>query len=244
MHFQITAAVRLDRGFHRLIDKLYARADRHVIEQVFDIVGAQAHAAVADAQADAEVGISAVDRVQATDIQRIQPHRVIRAGREHRRQDFPFRRVLFTHFGGRRPGRAVLLALYTGDPVHRRVFAQLTDTDRQHHHGVAALRIVIQTHFRAVDNNALTRRIRQNQLLRDGQRAAGLRQEGIDARVGFQHIAQTHLVLRRKAFQRQLAVLRDLDLDILPHQTAVFGRQRVNNGEGGLAERHQGRKQG
>ena len=69
------------------------------------------------------------------------------------------------HFGGWGPGRARFFALNLGDPVDRGIFTQLADTDRQHDNGVGAFRIVIQAHFRAINNDTFMHGVRQDQLL-------------------------------------------------------------------------------
>ena len=71
------ATIRFSGRFDGTIDKLHTRAYRHVIEQVFNIIVAQADAALADAQTNTKVGISAMNSVQLTNVDRIQPHRVI-----------------------------------------------------------------------------------------------------------------------------------------------------------------------
>ncbi|MDU1559450.1 MAG: hypothetical protein E6872_02805 [Enterobacter sp.] len=55
MNLYPAATIRLGGHFYGLIDKLYPRPHRNVIEQVFDIVITQANAALADAQANAEI---------------------------------------------------------------------------------------------------------------------------------------------------------------------------------------------
>ena len=188
MHLDITAAIRFGGRFYRLIDKLYAGADRHVLKQEFDVIVAQTYAAVAYAQADTEVSVGAVDGVQTTDIQRVQAHRVIRTSRYDGRQRVAGGSVFRMHLGGRRPGRAGLLTFDFSSPVDRRIFTQLADADRQNDDGVGAFRVVVQTHFRAVDNDPFMHRIRQDQLLRNVQYATAFRQIGVHPRVGFQHV--------------------------------------------------------
>ena len=122
MNLDVTAAVRLGGGFYRLIDKLHAGADRHVLKQEFDVIVAQTYAAMAHAQADAEVSVGTVDGVQTADIQRVQAHRVIRTGRYDGWQRVAGGGVFSMHFGGRCPGRAGLLAFDFGGPVDRRIF--------------------------------------------------------------------------------------------------------------------------
>ena len=123
MDFNITAAVWLGGRFYRLINKLYASTDRHFLEQEFDVFVTQTHTTMTYAQADTEVGVGAMDCVQATDVECIQTHRVIRTCRNDSRKRFARSAVLCVHFGGRRPGRACFFTLNFGGPVDRRVFA-------------------------------------------------------------------------------------------------------------------------
>ncbi len=187
---------------------------------------------MAHAQADAEVGVGAVNRIETTNVKRVKAHWVIRACREHRWQRFAASRVVRMHTFGWRPGRAIFLTFYRGSPADRRIFTQFTDTNWQNHDGFAALRVVVKTHLRAVNHNAFTRCVRQDQLLWDDHFAASLWQINVNARIGFQHIAEAHLVLCRKSFQRQFAVFRNSNFDIFPDQTAVGRRQRVNHSKG------------
>ena len=85
MDFNITAAVWLGGRFYRLINKLHASTDRHFLEQEFNVFVTQTHTAMTYTQADTEVGVGAMDSVQATDVECIQTHRVIRASRHNRR---------------------------------------------------------------------------------------------------------------------------------------------------------------
>ena len=134
------------------------------------------------------------------------------------------------HFCRWRPGWARFFTFYFGGPVDWRVFAQLADTDRQNNDGVGAFRVVVQTHFSAVNNNTFMHGIRQDQLLRNVQHGAAFRQEGIHARVGFQHVRQTHLILCRKILQRLGVAFRNSNDLVLANQTATIGRQRVRDG--------------
>jgi hypothetical protein len=71
--------------------------------------------------------------------------------------------------------------------------------------------------------------VRQNQLLRDIQHGAALRQIGIHTRVGFQHVGQSHLVFSREIFQRLLVVIRNRNHLVLTNQSAAVGRQRISD---------------
>ncbi len=236
MHFNVARTVRLYAGFDRLIDELNARANRHIVEQPFDVVSTQTYTAVADAQADTKVSVGTVNRIETTDVERIQAHRVIRTSRENRWQRFTACLILFVHFFGWRPGWAILFTLHGSGPVYWRIFAQFTDTNRQHHHGFGAFRVVVKTHFGAVDHNAFTRRVRQNQLLRNNDFPASLRQIDINTWVGFQQVAQAHLILRSKSFQRKFAVLRNGNFEVIADQAAVSRRKGINHCKSGLAK--------
>ena len=123
MDFNITAAVWLGGRFYRLINKLYAGTDRYFLEQEFDVFVTQTHTTMTYTQADTEVGVGAMDSIQATDVECIQTHRVIRTCRNDSRKRFARSAVLCVHFGGRRPGRACFFTLNFGGPVDRRIFA-------------------------------------------------------------------------------------------------------------------------
>ncbi|VFS62575.1 Uncharacterised protein [Kluyvera cryocrescens] len=73
MNLNEAAAIWLGGCFHWLINKLYAGAHWHVLEQEFDVFVTQTYAAVAYAQADTEVGVSTVDSIQTANVQRVQP---------------------------------------------------------------------------------------------------------------------------------------------------------------------------
>jgi hypothetical protein len=85
------------------------------------------------------------------------------------------------HFRGWRPGWAGFLTLNFGGPVQRGVFTQLADTDWQHDDGVGAFRVVVQTHFGAVDHDTFMHGIWQDQLLRNVQHGTGFWQVRVNA---------------------------------------------------------------
>ena len=236
------AAVRLYGVLHRLIDQLDARPHRYIIKQEFNIVIAQANAPLADAQPNAKVSVGAVDGVQPADVDRIQPHRIIRPGRHQRRQGFALFRILAPGIGGRNPGRSLLLALYRRHPVTRGFASGLANADWQHFHTIAQRRVIIETHFGDVDDDPFAHGVRQDQLLRNNQRRTGVRQIDIDTGVGLQHIAQPLAVLGSKTFQRLGVVLRDGDGKCAAHQTTSLRRQRITDGQRAVAgEQHQRR---
>ena len=234
MHFQVAAAIRLDRGLDRLVHELDAGADRYLLEQILDVVVTQAHTTVAHPQTDAELGIGAVDGVHLADVERKQPHGVVRAGRPDRRQGLAAGGVFGVHLGGRGPGRARLLALHAGHPVFRGVGAELADADGQHLHHLLAFRIVVEAHLGHVQHYALARSIRQDQLVRHDQLLARLQQQGIRLGVGFQHVGQTELELGRDRFQGLARLFgRHHVFQVLAHQAAVGRRQGIFDGKHG-----------
>ena len=238
VHFHVATAIRLDRGLDRLVDELDAGADRHVIEQVLDVVGAQAHAAAAHPQTDAEGGVGAVDGVQVADVERVQAHGVVRAGRPDRGQGLALGGVAATDILGRGPSRVGTLALNLGDPVLRGVDPELADADGQHMHHVLALRVVVETHLRHVDDDPFAGSVGQDQLMGNDQRAARLGQVGVDARVGFHDVGQTQLEVGGDLLQRTVVCGHHVFL-VLTDQAAVGCRQLVFNGGGLLADQRQ-----
>ena len=195
---------------------------------------------MAYAQADTEVGVCTVDGIQTTNVQRVQTHRVIRAGRHNGWQRFTGSNVLSVHFGGRRPGWARFLTLHFGGPVQRGVFTQLTDTDRQNDHGVGAFRVVIQTHFGAVNHDTFVHGIRQDQLLWNVEYGTRFRQIRVNARVRFQHVRQAELILRREVFQRLSVTFRHRHHLVFTHQTASVCRQGIRHRRRGLTKTYYG----
>ncbi len=162
VHLHVAAAIRLYRGLDRLVDELDAGTDRHVVKQVLDVVRAQTHAAAAHPQTNAEGGVGAVDGVEVADIEGMQTHGVVRAGRPDRRQGLALGGITATDVLGRGPGRVGTLALNLGDPVLRGVHPQLANADGQHLHHVLALGVVVETHLRHIDDDPFAGRIRQD----------------------------------------------------------------------------------
>ena len=234
MHFQVAAAIRLDRGLDRLVDELDAGADWYLLEQILDVVVTQPHAAVAHPQTYAELGIGTVDGVHLADVERKQPHGVVRASRPDRRQCLATGGVLGMHLGGWGPGRACLLALHAGHPVFRGVGAELAYADGQHFHHLLAFRVVVESHLGDVQHYALAGGIRQDQLVRHDQLLARLQQQGIRLGVGFQHVGQTELELGRDRFQGLARLFgRHHVFQVLAHQAAVGRRQGIFDGKPG-----------
>ena len=233
----------LDRGLDRLVDELDAGTDRHVVEQVLDVIGAQTHATAAHPQTYAEGGVGAVDGIEVADIEGVQAHGVVRTGRPDRRQCLALGGVAATDVLGRGPGRVGALALHLGDPVLRGVDPQLADADGQHLHHVLAFRVVVETHLGHVDDDPLARCIRQDQLMRNGQLAARRRQIGVDARVRFHDVGQAQLEVGGDLLQRTVVCGHHAHR-VLPAQAAVVGWQRVFNGGGLLADQGQSAKKG
>lgn len=100
----------------------------------------------------------------------------------------------------------------------------MTDTDRQNDHGVGAFRVVIQTHFGAVNYDTFVHGIRQDQLLWNVEYGTRFRQIRVNARVRFQHVRQAELILRREVFQRLSVTFRHRHHGFT-HQTASVCRQ-------------------
>ena len=71
MHFQPTATVRFSRVFYRLIDNLYSRANGHIIEQIFNIIVAQANTALAHPETNAKIGIGTVNGIEPANVDSI-----------------------------------------------------------------------------------------------------------------------------------------------------------------------------
>ena len=147
--------------------------------------------------------------IQLTDINCIQPHRVIRPGGDKRGQTFASFSIFTSGIRRRRPARRLLLTLYRSHPVTWGFSPRLANANRQDINGIAPFRIVVKTHFRHVNHNAFTHGIRQNKLLRHHQRRTGLRQKDVHIGIRFEHIAQPLSVLRRKRFQRLSIIVRD-----------------------------------
>ncbi len=202
MHFHPAAAVRFRGDFNGPIDKLHAGSDGNIIEKVFDVVIPQTNTALAHPQPDAEIGVCAVYGIEPADIDCIQPHRVIRPGGHEGRQRFSLCRIGTARFGRRRPSGSHLLTFNRRYPVTRGFAPGLTDADGQHFNGIAARRVIVETHFRHVNDNPLANGVGQNQLLGNDQPGAGFGQKRIHARVRFQHIAQPLPVLRGKRLKR------------------------------------------
>ena len=86
-----------------LVDDPDRGADRHGVEQLFDVLGVKMDAAMADIAADAVGLVGAVDQIIApAEPQRVIAERVVGAGTDRRRQS----RLLLADRGGRDPGRA------------------------------------------------------------------------------------------------------------------------------------------
>ncbi len=183
-----------------------------------------------------------MDRIQTADIESVQTHRVIRASRNNGWQRLARGNVFRVHFRGWRPGWASFLTLDFGGPVHRGIFAQLADTDWQHDDGVGAFRVVVQTHFGAVDDDAFMHGVRQDQLLRNVQHGAALRQVRIDARVGFHHVGEAQLIFRSKIFQRLSVTFFNGHNLVLTYQTATVGWQWISDSRSGLAKPYYGKR--
>ncbi|MNP21687.1 hypothetical protein D3C76_1143140 [compost metagenome] len=242
MHFDIAAAIRLGGRFDRFVDELDASTDRNILEQEFDIVVTQTHTAVAHAKTNTKVRVGAVDSIQTANVQRVQTHRVVRAGRHNGWQRFTGSDVLGVHFGSRRPGWARFLTLYFGGPVQRGVFTQLTDTNRQNDHSVGAFRVVIQTHFGAVNHDTFMDGVRQDQLLRNVQHGTAFRQIRVNTRVGFHHVGEAELIFCCEIFQRLGVAFFNGHNLVLTHQTATVGWQWIGDSRSGLAKPYYGKR--
>ena len=82
----------------RLVHHRDLGADRHHVEQLLDVLGVHADAAVARAQADAGGLVGAVDQVaRPAEVHRAVAERVVRSRRHARRQRIALGRVLLAH---------------------------------------------------------------------------------------------------------------------------------------------------
>lgn len=128
------------------------------------------------------------------------------------------------------------LTLNFGGPVHWGIFTQLADTDWQHDNGVGAFRVVIQTHFGAVNDDTFMNGIRQDQLLRNIQYGTRFWQIRVNARVCFQHVRQAQLVLCGEILQRLRVTFWYRHHLVFAHQTASVCRQGIRHRRRGLTK--------
>ncbi|CDM99468.1 hypothetical protein KPSB59_1040029 [Klebsiella quasipneumoniae subsp. quasipneumoniae] len=240
VNFDQTAAVRLHRRLNRRVDNIHLRARRDRVVQRLDIVVAQTNTAGADAHADAEIGIGAVQEIDSAiggKADSVMAHRVVRTGRHHRRQLNPHRFVARANVSGWRPGRISPLVGHGGD--HRRCdggSAQLADADRVDGHFILARRVIVEAQFGKVDHQPFARRIGQQRLQGDSQHAAGARNIGVYPGIGLQQGQKADIVLFGNRLQRTAVILHHMEL-ILPHQPAA----RRGKGPGVSARRQRQR---
>lgn len=76
-------------------------------------------------------------------------------------------------------GWCFLFTLNGSHPITRSFTPSLTDPDWKHFYSITVWRIVIKTHLGNVNHNPFTYSVGQNQLLRNGELRARLRQENV-----------------------------------------------------------------
>ena len=174
--------------FHRLIDDAHRGADGHHGEEAFDILRIHAHAAMGDAHADAKGLVGAVDQIaRYAQTQGKAAQRIIGTARNHIRQDIAFLGMLGLDRGWRPPGRINVLGNDLGGALRRLpVHAADTHWIGMHYSLLArsGLGIVVQTHFRDVEDDAIARRIRQDVAGWQHDRRTGAGHPAIHARIG------------------------------------------------------------
>ena len=141
-----------------------ARLDE-VIEQL-DVLGEQPDAAVARSQADTGGLVGAVDEIaRPLQVERTVTERVVRARWHHDRQHLAIGLVLRTHPRPRTPGGIFLHPHHAGAALRRRP-TDAADPDREGVDGQPfprlALREIEQAHRCQIDDDALTRRVRED----------------------------------------------------------------------------------
>ncbi|KDX28404.1 hypothetical protein AC96_2218 [Escherichia coli 2-156-04_S4_C2] len=118
-----------------------------------------------------------MDGIQPANINRVQPHGIIGTRRNKCGQTLPSFRIFAPSVRRWRPGWSFLFTFNGSHPVTRGFSPSLADTNRKDFHSITVWWVVIKTHLSDVNNNPFTNSGGQNQLLRNGELRARLRQK-------------------------------------------------------------------
>ncbi|MCY1547095.1 hypothetical protein D9M68_831290 [compost metagenome] len=190
---------------------------------------------MADAHADAELLVRAVDQItRHAQAELERPERIVRPRRHHGRKRITVSSVLFTDRLRRIPGRVGSLGC-NGGGSNWRAPAFTADPQRVGMHHVLPFRVIVQTVLGEVDNDAFPRPRRQDVAGRQDDLGAGAREPGVHARVGGNHF-QVAEVIGHAYIGEGVFIL---GLDHLDLADDIFARRRKGQLQGCDGARHQ-----
>ncbi len=201
-------AVALPAIHEWLVHDRHPGTDRDPVEDRGDVLGIHADATVARAQPDTRRLVGPVDEVaRPPEVHGIRAEGIVRTRRHPRGQRVALLRVLLAHRRRRRPPRILALRNDLGR-TDRRGPAHLADADRERHHDAllacGRLRKIEQPQGRDVDDDALVRRIGQNELGRQEDARAFAGQPDVDARVRARDLVEAQVETPRDVGNRVL----------------------------------------
>ena len=189
----------------------------HQLVQLHDVFGVHAHASVADAHADAEGLVGAVDQIlRKPEIQSVGPERVVRSGADDPRQRIAAHGGLLTDRLGRIP-RGIGLLPDDAGLAERSLPALPSDADWPCPHERPVVGVVVDPHLGNIDHQTGTRRVGKHESRRQPNGGAFARQPGVDARVHEPELREPHPETPRDVEQRVL-VPGDVDLVAAHHR--------------------------
>ena len=231
MYLQPATTVGFHRHLDRLVDDPDRGADGNKTKQGFDVIRAQPDTTRADSQTDPEILVGAVDEVVLVAIAKTHgelAEGIVGAGGDHGGQIDPLllQPGLADHGAGH-PGRVGIFRNDGGGHL-RRLAADVTDPDGQHHHLLLALGEVVEAKFRQVDDDAFSRHVGQQHLGRQSEPGARGGQIGVYAGIGFEQCQKACPGMLADQFQ-MIARLYDVIFQGAD-ETAVRWRQGIGVG--------------
>ena len=151
--------------------------------------------------------VGAVDHVRGpAEVEREAAERIVRARSDHRLELFAALLAMFLDDGRRRPPGRVLLPAHDLGRALGRLPAHLADADGIGVHDLRLallhLRVIEESHRGGVDDDALARRVGQDELRRDDDLAVLAGQPGIDTRIGAHDFFVAHVEATRDVGER------------------------------------------